>query len=452
MARLTGCIALLIGLIGAMPGARAQDLAYTARHQAWSVYCDPCASPEESVCSLTSGNLTVVPLFPASVLYAIDLPPGSGGALTFLVDSLAPVTVQRPDLVFEAMNNEFRVSEQVSGQLISLFRQGYALRVVYAGAGGRTAREEVSLAGFTAARDDLFAIHAQMEEDQVFLACNAGSSGIAPSVPGPLPAGTPLPAAPGVTPGAVGELSGASLEAHLVGNSILATDAFGRPVCRHYAPGGTLAVDLGTGAPIAGSWQVQGSSVCHAVQGQVACERLSFPSPGTVFLTASVGGFTSTGQIWPGNRCGVAQVPVPAAPTLPAVTDLSGSWRIIVSASGRHLHANEPGDRLVSTRVQPFDPLTVFVLERQADNSYRIRVAATGAYLHEDGNGDRLVSTRYQPNDGFTRFFFQAQPDGSYRVRGLADGRFWRVGADGLLSTRDQVFDGFATFRLQPPG
>lgn len=132
--------------------------------------------------------------------------------------------------------------------------------------------------------------------------------------------------------------------------------------------------------------------------------------------------------------------------------DLSqGIWRITVATTGRFLHVDGLGDRLVSTRYQPDDAYTRFRFVPQGDGSYRIRVMATGSFLHADGLGDRLVSTRYQPTDDYTRFYVEPMADGRYRITVRATGRSLHVDGqnDQLLSTRYQVNDGYSQFYLR---
>jgi hypothetical protein len=131
--------------------------------------------------------------------------------------------------------------------------------------------------------------------------------------------------------------------------------------------------------------------------------------------------------------------------------NLSGTWRIKVAATGRHLHADGNGDKLISTRYQPDDNFTRLILSRQSDGTYRIRVMATGRSLHSDGGGDRLLSTRYQPDDDFTHFRFERFGDGRYRIVVKATGRHLHVdgGGDRLVSTRYQPNDTYTRFILE---
>jgi hypothetical protein len=85
--------------------------------------------------------------------------------------------------------------------------------------------------------------------------------------------------------------------------------------------------------------------------------------------------------------------------------EADGSYRIVSARSGRHLHLDGGGDKLLSTRYQPDDIFTRFFFERQGDGTYRIRVKATGDYLHTDESSDYVLSTRYQVDDSFTRFY-----------------------------------------------
>jgi uncharacterized protein YkwD len=129
---------------------------------------------------------------------------------------------------------------------------------------------------------------------------------------------------------------------------------------------------------------------------------------------------------------------------------LDGTYRIQVVAHGRFWHEDAAGDKLVSTRSQPNDGTTQFVLEGQRDGSYRIKAKASGRYLHEDSSGDKLLSTRYQPNDDNTRFLLERQQDGSYRIRVKASKRYVHEdgGGDRKVSTRYQSTDPHSSFKL----
>lgn len=142
-----------------------------------------------------------------------------------------------------------------------------------------------------------------------------------------------------------------------------------------------------------------------------------------------------------------------AAPATPpaASDDLSqGIWQILVAATGRMLHVDGLGDRLVSTRYQPDDEYTEFRFVPQDDGSYRIRVMATGRFLHADGLGDQIISTRYQVFDDYTRFYVERVAADRYRIVIKATGRAWHVDGtnDQLLSTRYQPGDAYAEFYL----
>ncbi len=291
MARWTVTVALSFTLMAAASAAFAQSRPYAAQHQAWSVYCDACASAEDDVCALRSGNVTVVPFPSDTVYYDIALPAGAGGSLTFLVDRLAPVTVAPSATAYEGLRGAFRIGGGTAGQLVSLFGSGRSLRVVFVGPGGQSVRDEISLAGFSDAADDAFAVMAQIQEDQVALACG----GVAPPGPG-TPPGPPAGAGTGV-------LSGPALAQRLTGNSIFGTDAGGSAFCRFYGLGGVLTVSVTPNPPRPGSWQVEGSDVCHLVEDYIVCERFSFPTPNSVFYTSPDGAFTGTAEIRPGDKC-----------------------------------------------------------------------------------------------------------------------------------------------------
>ncbi len=130
--------------------------------------------------------------------------------------------------------------------------------------------------------------------------------------------------------------------------------------------------------------------------------------------------------------------------------DLSGEYQIRVKATNTFWHEDGCCSKLVSTRWQPNDDFTRFILEIQSDGSYRIKVKANNRYLHVDSSSDKILSTRYQSNDDFTRFFFEKQSDGSYRIKLKATNRYLHQdeSSDKMLSTRWQSNDDFTRFFL----
>ena len=130
--------------------------------------------------------------------------------------------------------------------------------------------------------------------------------------------------------------------------------------------------------------------------------------------------------------------------------DLSGQYRIRVKATNTFWHEDGCCSKLVSTRWQPNDDYTRFILEKQSDGSYRIKVKADNRYLHVDTSSDKILSTRYQVNDDFTRFFFEKQSDGSYRIKLKATNRYLHQdeSSDKMLSTRWQPNDDHTRFFL----
>lgn len=127
-----------------------------------------------------------------------------------------------------------------------------------------------------------------------------------------------------------------------------------------------------------------------------------------------------------------------------------GEYRLRVKATGRWLHADDLGDKVISTRHQPKDDYTVFRLELVAKDTYRIRVKASGRYVRADEDRDQLLSTRVQRNDAQAHFRFVPLNDrvGGYRVVIVQGGRRWHVdgGNDRLVSTRYQPDDAFTRF------
>jgi len=140
--------------------------------------------------------------------------------------------------------------------------------------------------------------------------------------------------------------------------------------------------------------------------------------------------------------------PVPPPPP-PPPTNLSGEYRIQVMGNGLFWHEDGNGDRKLSTRYQPNDDFTRFILEMQADGSYRIRVKASNRYLHAPGHQDWIVSTLAQVDDDYTRFIVVPEPDGkTFRLRQKSTGRFLGVRPDGLLTNNPQSDDAFIRFQL----
>jgi hypothetical protein len=130
----------------------------------------------------------------------------------------------------------------------------------------------------------------------------------------------------------------------------------------------------------------------------------------------------------------------------------NGTYEIQVVADCYHLHANDLGDKLVSTRYQNIDDdYTRFILERQDDGTYRIKVKADNLYWHANDEGDKLVSTRAQTNDDYTRFrFVYSLEKQAYRIYVLADDRYLHANdlEDKLVSTRGQLDDDYTYFHL----
>lgn len=140
--------------------------------------------------------------------------------------------------------------------------------------------------------------------------------------------------------------------------------------------------------------------------------------------------------------------PQPAPPP-PPPPNLSGEYRIQVVSNNLFWHEDGNGDRRLSTRYQPDDDFTRFILEIQADGSYRIRVKANGRYLHAPGHEDWIVSTLAQVEDDYTRFIIVPDPGGStFKLRQKATGRFLGIRADGLLTNNPQSDDNSIRFRL----
>jgi len=141
--------------------------------------------------------------------------------------------------------------------------------------------------------------------------------------------------------------------------------------------------------------------------------------------------------------------PPPPLPPPPPPPNLNGEYRIRVEANGLFWHEDGNGDRKLSTRWQPNDDFTRFILEAQSDGSYRIRVKASGRYLHAPGHEDWIVSTLAQVDDDYTRFIIVPEPDGTtFRLRQKATGRFLGVRPDGILTNNPQSDDNFMRFRL----
>ena len=145
----------------------------------------------------------------------------------------------------------------------------------------------------------------------------------------------------------------------------------------------------------------------------------------------------------------VARLRTPAPPPPPAVRNLNGEWSIQVVANNLLWHDDGNGDNRVSTRYQPNDAFTRFILEQQPDGSYRIRVKANNRYLHAPGHEDWTLNTIAQVDDDYTRFFIVPEADGTtFRLRQKATGRYLGQRPDGIITNNPLLDDNFMRFRL----
>lgn len=112
-------------------------------------------------------------------------------------------------------------------------------------------------------------------------------------------AATPATAAPSAPASA--------LYADLAGASLIAEALSGDFYCIYYAPDGTMGTVVESFAPEYGTWTVNGDTVCETTSGLTECNRFQVAPDGAVTMVSldGSGAFTTVGQLFEGNECGV---------------------------------------------------------------------------------------------------------------------------------------------------
>lgn len=110
-----------------------------------------------------------------------------------------------------------------------------------------------------------------------------------------------------------------------------------------------------------------------------------------------------------------------------------GTYGIYVLANGASLVMDPNADMLLFTNLKSGNPeqdkLQPFTVAFH-QGAYVITDQKSGLRLHADDNGDKQVSTRYQPNDNFTKFLLTPANEGCFYIRTLATGTHWTWRAD----------------------
>ena len=110
-----------------------------------------------------------------------------------------------------------------------------------------------------------------------------------------------------------------------------------------------------------------------------------------------------------------------------------GTYGIYVLANGASLVMDPGADMLLFTHLKSGNPeqdrLQPFTVAFH-QGAYVITDQKSGLRLHADGNGDKQLSTRYQPNDNFTKFLITPANEGCFFLRTLATGNHWTWRAD----------------------
>ncbi len=98
-----------------------------------------------------------------------------------------------------------------------------------------------------------------------------------------------------------------SVYADLAGASLVAEALSGDLYCIYYAPDGTMGVAFENQPPAYGTWTVNGNDVCETTDGFTECNRFQIAANGVVTMVSleGSGAFTTAGQLFEGNECGV---------------------------------------------------------------------------------------------------------------------------------------------------
>ena len=92
----------------------------------------------------------------------------------------------------------------------------------------------------------------------------------------------------------------------LAGNGVIGEAISGEDYCRYYAPDGQLTAVFAGFAPEYGFWSVDGTAVCETMRQTTGCSRFDFGPNAQVTMTSleGFGGFSTSGVVAAGNKCG----------------------------------------------------------------------------------------------------------------------------------------------------
>lgn len=156
-------------------GEEIADLqSYRVTRVGWEVACDPCASAEDTVCSLSSGELPntfavvaddIRPQRVGDLRIGMDLPPDPQGTLTVTVDGAQVVAIPPADITYMAMTGEFLLQPPYIDPVLTSMIGGSTVAVAFVGADGGVHSFSLPLAGFSAGITDLLATSPQYPRD-----------------------------------------------------------------------------------------------------------------------------------------------------------------------------------------------------------------------------------------------------------------------------------------------
>jgi hypothetical protein len=147
---------------------------YEVSHEGWQVTCNPCASYEEPVCSLTAGGLpnsvTVVaddasPDRIGDIRIGMDLAPDPQGTLAIVVDGEQAVAIPPADNVYMAMTGEFLLVHPNIDTVLTEMAAGETVAIAFTDTSGQVLSFSLPLAGFSDGVTDLLATSPQYPRD-----------------------------------------------------------------------------------------------------------------------------------------------------------------------------------------------------------------------------------------------------------------------------------------------
>ena len=149
-------------------GPKAGTIVYEATYGAWSVVCNPCASYEESVCTMwpesESGSLSIFPTDegdpkpPLAMTYypGRELAFETQGTLTVSVDGAPVRVIEAPNVIYTAMYGDLFIEAVEVAAMLPDLREGGIATLEFLDADG-SQPDAFPLDGFGAALDDLLA-------------------------------------------------------------------------------------------------------------------------------------------------------------------------------------------------------------------------------------------------------------------------------------------------------